>query len=155
MDLIIPGWGEVSLQNLVLDYNGTIARDGIIPESVKELLKEIAKEWKIYILTADTYGSAANQTKDLPVELRTFSGGAAAEEKEKIVMELGGENCICFGNGRNDILMCKQAAVSVSILDKEGLHPKLLQETDILVRSMEEGLELLLNPKRIIADLRG
>ena len=32
---------------------------------------------------------------------------------------------------------------------------KLLAESDICVKTIEDGLDLLLNPKRIIADLRG
>ena len=36
MKIEIPGYKELDLKYLVLDYNGTIARDGIIPESIRK-----------------------------------------------------------------------------------------------------------------------
>jgi len=32
----IPGWGNVEIENIVLDLNGTIATDGKIPSEVKK-----------------------------------------------------------------------------------------------------------------------
>ena len=37
----IPGWGELEIKNLILDFNGTIAKDGKVLEGVKELLGKI------------------------------------------------------------------------------------------------------------------
>ena len=36
----IPGSGELEIKNLILDFNGTIAKDGKVLEGVKELLGE-------------------------------------------------------------------------------------------------------------------
>ena len=65
------------------------------------------------------------------------------------------ETCVCVGNGRNDILMFRSAALSIAVMDAEGMYGKLAMEADICVRSMEEGLDLLLHEKRLIATLRG
>ena len=35
MKVEIPGYGELNLKYLILDYNGTIAVDGRIPERIK------------------------------------------------------------------------------------------------------------------------
>ena len=37
----IPGWGELAIENLILDFNGTIAKDGRVLDGVKELLEKI------------------------------------------------------------------------------------------------------------------
>ena len=39
----IPGWGELAIENLILDFNGTIAKDGRVLDGVKELLEKIQK----------------------------------------------------------------------------------------------------------------
>ena len=155
MIIDIPGYKKMNINTLLLDYNGTIATDGIIPESVKMRLQELAKDFDIYVLTADTHGTARKQCEDIPVTVHTFPVGNAADYKEEIINKIGGEVCVCLGNGRNDIKMFQKAALSIAILDTEGMCSKLLSESDICVTSIENGLDLLLNPKRIIADLRG
>ena len=155
MKIDIPGYKELNIDTLLLDYNGTIATDGIIPEVVKTRLRELSKDFDIYVLTADTHGTARRQCEDIPVTVHTFPVGNAADYKEEIINKIGGEQCVVLGNGRNDIKMFRQAALAIAIMDTEGMCSKLLSESDICVTSIENALDLLLNPKRIIADLRG
>ena len=82
MRIEIPGYKTMDLKYLILDYNGTIAKDGIIPESVKERLKKLSGIYEIYVLTADTHGTARKICEGLPLKIQTFPGNAAAEEKE-------------------------------------------------------------------------
>lgn len=155
MRIEIPGYKILQLDTLLLDYNGTVALDGQIPPSVRERLAALSEEFKIYILTADTHGTAAKQCQDMDVTLYTFPVGNAAEYKREIVDKVGGEHCVCMGNGRNDVLMFEKSALSVAILDGEGMYAGLLAKADVCVCSIEEGLDLLRYPKRLIADLRG
>lgn len=155
LQIDIPDYKILDLKYLVLDYNGTIAVDGKIPRGVREQLKALAKDLTVYVLTADTYGSAEEECEGLPVKIRTFPEGNAMAAKDGIVESLGRENCACMGNGRNDQLMCRMAALSIAVMDSEGMCGKLIREVDVCVRSIEEGLELLLNHKRLVATLRG
>ena len=59
MHIEIPGYKTLDLKYLLLDYNGTIAVDGRLSDSVKELIQEVSKELEIFVLTADTHGTAA------------------------------------------------------------------------------------------------
>ncbi len=155
MVIEIPGYKTLNVHTLLLDYNGTIAIDGIVPQSVKERINQLTGKFKILVLTADTHGTARLQCEGLPLEVCTFPVGNAADYKEEILNKIGGEHCVCMGNGRNDIKMFKGAALSIAIMGTEGMCGALLKESDICVTSIEDGLDLLLNPKRIIADLRG
>ena len=155
MIIDIPGYRTLNLSTLLLDYNGTIATDGIIPQSVRERLYKLAEHFKIIVLTADTHGTARKQCESLPLEVCTFPTGNAADYKAEALFHEGCETCVCLGNGRNDIKMFQHAALSIAIMDTEGMCSALLKESDICVTSIEDGLDLLLNPKRIIADLRG
>lgn len=155
MDIVIPGYKELDLTTILLDYNGTIAVDGTISQSVRTRLEELSQQFEIYVLTADTHGTAKKQCQGLDVILHTFPVGNAADYKEEIVDTLGGEHCVCFGNGRNDIKMFQKAALSIAIMGQEGIYAGLLERADICVTSIESGLDLLRYPKRLVADLRG
>ena len=155
MKIIIPEYKTLDIDTLFLDFNGTIAVDGIIPEGVRQRLIALAEEFRIYILTADTNGNAKDQCAGLPVILQTFPTGNAREYKKELIKATGNKHCAAIGNGRNDELMLKEAVLSIAIMDKEGMYGKLFKEADLCVRSMQDGLDLLLNPNRIIAGLRG
>jgi soluble P-type ATPase len=150
----IPGRKDIEIENLVLDYNGTIAVNGKVLEGVKELLLEIGKYVNIYILTADTYGTVSKECKDINGEVLTFPKENAGESKKHIVKNLGGEKTLCIGNGFNDILMFKEAALSIAVIEGEGVSGKLLNYADIVVRTITEALEIILSENKIKATLR-
>ena len=155
MKIVIPEYKTLNVDTLFLDFNGTIAVDGVIPPSVKERLTALAEQFRIYVLTADTHGNAKEQCEGLPVILQTFPIGEARTYKKEIVKSMGHKRCVAIGNGRNDELMLKEAALSIAVIDKEGACVKAITAADICVRSMQDALDLLLYPSRIIADLRG
>lgn len=155
MVIRIPEYKTLEIDRLFLDYNGTIAVDGIIPDSMRERITRLGQELQIFVLTADTHGNAARQCEGLPVIVHTFPSGSAKDYKKEIVKSFGPKHCAAVGNGRNDELMLKEAALAIAVMDQEGMCGKLFKEADLVVRSMEDALDLLLYPSRIIAGLRG
>lgn len=155
MKIEIPGYKELNITTLLLDYNGTIAEDGRVRPGVKERLRKLSEIFEIYVLTADTHGTARAECEGLKLTVHTFPVGNAMQYKREIVDKLGGEHCICMGNGRNDVLMFEAAELSVGIMDREGAYGGLLAAADLCANSAEDALDLLLHPKRLIAGLRG
>ena len=155
MHIEIPGYITYDLKYLLLDYNGTIALDGHMNDSVKDLIREVSKDLEVFVLTADTHGTAAAECEDLPVTLKTFPTATAMDSKLEILNSLGADNCCTIGNGRNDLLMCRESALSISVIGEEGCYSKLMTQTNITVKHIEDGFNLLLKPKRLIATLRG
>ena len=151
----IPGYDSLDIRHVLLDYNGTIALDGKIPDSVKERLALLSELAHIHVLTADTHGTAASMCEGLPLEILTFPSSNAAQEKLHILNELEPHCCIAIGNGRNDALMCEAAKLSICIIGPEGACSALLAATDVATTSICDALDLLLKPKRLIATLRG
>ena len=149
----IPGREELSLNHLILDYNGTIAEDGEIIEGIRPRLAELAKELSIYVITADTHGTAAKKCEGLPLQVLTFPttevGKIKADEAGK--MEGG---VITIGNGFNDIQMSDAADLSICVIGREGCCGALLAHTDVVVTSIEDALDLLLKTGRLRATLR-
>lgn len=155
MYIEIPGYKSLNLKYLLLDYNGTIATDGSLSDSVRNLICEIAKDLDVFVLTADTHGTAAAECTGLPVTLKTFPSDDAMLSKLAIVDSLDRTHCCAIGNGRNDTLMCGSCELSICIMGEEGCYSHLINHTHITVKSIENALELLLKPKRLIATLRG
>ena len=149
----IPGREELNLSYLILDYNGTIAEDGEIIESIRPRLAELAKVLTICVITADTHGTAAKKCEGLPLQVLTFPttqvGAIKAEEAKKLT---GG--VITVGNGFNDIQMSDVADLSICIIGREGCCGKLLAHADIVVTSIDDALDLLLKTSRTRATLR-
>jgi soluble P-type ATPase len=154
MIIHIPGRESLDIRVIVFDYNGTLATDGRLSESVKARLTELSQTYELYVLTADTYGSAANECAGLPVVLKTFDRAGAAAFKAQVIRELNPAHCACFGNGFNDMSMFEKAALAVGVLGDEGIFAGLVNQSDILVKSIEDGLDLFLNNKRMCATLR-
>ncbi len=50
---------------------------------------------------------------------------------------VGGALCACVGNGHNDDLMFQTAALSIAVLETEGLYAPILRDADLLARSSE------------------
>ena len=155
MNIEVPGYTTLELNYLLLDYNGTIALDGHISESVKNLIRELAKNIDVFVLTADTHGTASKECADLPVTLKTFPTDSAMHSKLEILQSLNKGYCCAIGNGRNDVLMCANAALSICVMGEEGCCSKLIEHSQVTVKSIENAFELLLKPKRLIATLRG
>lgn len=151
----IPEVGILNLAYLILDYNGTIAKDGFINPSVKEKLTVLSKSLEIYVVTADTNGNASENLSGLPLKLLKFPTGPAAKEKLKILKQFGESKCVFMGNGLNDMLAASKAALSIGIIGDEGMYSKLLLNTDIIFKNIDDALDSLLETNRIVADLRG
>ena len=149
----IPGRKTLEISSVVLDYNGTIAADGELVPGASEKIKKLCGMAQVFILTADTYGTVKEQCRGLGAEVKTFPRTNAAVCKEEIVRSTG-KGTVCIGNGFNDIEMFDAADLSIAVMDLEGTCAALLPHADILVRSAEEGLDLLLHTDRIKATLR-
>jgi soluble P-type ATPase len=150
----ISGWGNIEIDNLVLDLNGTIATDEKIPSEVKEKINSLSDKVKIYILTADTQGTASEESSDMGVELVKVSEKDSAEVKLRVLESLDPTSTVAIGNGNNDYLILKEAALGIAVLGDEGLSVFAIKNADIVVKNVSDALDLFLRPKRLIATLR-
>jgi len=154
LDIIIPGRKKLQLKYLLLDFNGTMAQDGLLPKRIAKDLLKIGKKLEIHIITADTYETVENQIKAIPVKFKIINKGDQESQKMNYVRELGKENCVAIGNGSNDTQMLKEASLGIAVLDPEGCSVQAILKADILVTNIEKAFELLLKPVRIKATLR-
>jgi soluble P-type ATPase len=154
LDINIPGAQPLRLSYLILDYNGTLARDGSLLEGVAERLEILAKHIEIHIVTADTFRSVRTQVAHLPVQVAVIPPEQQAQAKAAYIENLGPANSVTIGNGRNDALMLQQAALGIAVMQTEGAATAALLAADVVTSGIVDALDLLLQPDRLKATLR-
>ncbi len=155
LKISLPGRGRVlELEYLLLDQNGTITCDGVLLPGVSQRIKELSETLHIYLLTADTFGSAVQIAEELGIELFKISPEQGGEDKRDFVQTLEPSKTVAIGNGYNDNLMLAEAALGIVVIGREGCSSLALKRSDIVVNNIEDALDLLLNPLRIVATLR-
>jgi soluble P-type ATPase len=154
LEIDIPGFGPVRLGHMVSDFTGTLSVNGQLLPTLEERLNKLAEILKIHILTADTFGKALFELKGIDCEIHILTGENHDVQKEEYVSKLGAENVIAFGNGNNDRRMIKLSRIGIAVSEEEGCAVDAIMAANIHVRSAVDGLDLLLNPKRLKATLR-
>ncbi len=151
----IPGKGDLAIRYLVLDFNGTMALDGVLLPGVEERLNTLAGSVDIYVITADTFGTGRAACAGINARVEILNEPLGAPAKQKFVEKLGTQATAAVGNGVNDSLMLAGAALGIMVLGPEGASAKALQAADVVVTDINHGLDMLLYPKRLVATLRG
>ena len=155
IELNIPGRTTFKLEHLVCDVNGTLALDGELIDGVSRLLGRLKDRLSIHLVSADTLGRLDDTARHLGVKaIRLTSAGDEAGQKLAVIRQLGAEHVIAVGQGFNDQLMLKEAAIGIAVLSREGTAVQSILQADILAPDIIAALEMLEKPIRIVATLR-
>jgi P-type E1-E2 ATPase len=150
----IPGGTSLRLEHLVLDFNGTLACDGVLLPGVRERLERLSGSIRIHVITGDTFKRAGIELADLPCQLLILDPADQTRAKLEYVRRLGAQRTACIGNGRNDALMMEAAALGIAVVQTEGAAPATLCAADVIARGIDDALDLLAHPQRLAATLR-
>lgn len=154
IELNIPGRGIIQLQHLVCDVNGTLALDGRLLDGLARPLSNLRDRLQLHLVTADTHGRQAEIDRQLNLTAVRLRPGGEAEQKAAYVRQLGAASVVAVGQGANDALMLREAALGIAVLSREGTALPALLAADVLVPEFTAALELLDKPLRLIATLR-
>lgn len=153
LHVAIPGFKDLYLEHLVVDYNGTLAVDGVLMFGVFERLQALAAQIKVHVVTADTFGHAKEALEGLQVGLSVLGPDHQAEAKLAIVQELGPARVVAIGNGRNDRLMLQRAGLGIAVSSMEGTALEAMMAAHLYLSGIHEALDLLSAPLRPAATL--
>jgi len=153
-DIAVPGYGTLTLRHVVLDYNGTIAKDGEALREALELLAPLCERYRVHVITSDTFGTVKSALAAYDVTVTVLQSSDHTGEKARYVEGLGAQGCAAVGNGNNDARMLETAALGIALLGDEGCATRTLLAGDIVCKSIGEALGLLLSDKRLVATLR-
>ncbi len=154
MTIKIPGREALDIQNIVFDYNGTVALDGKLIDEVSRNINELSSLFNFYVITADTYGTVQKELENTNCEVIVIGKENQDVCKLDFVKELGCSTVLSVGNGRNDKLMLKETALGIAILQEEGLCTETLLNSDIIVTSILDVFGFLKDSNRLVATLR-
>lgn len=154
LEVTIPGFYTLNLRHLVLDFNGTLAYDGQLLGGVKACLDALSRHLQVHILTADTFGKAKAELSGVACKLSILPVENQDIGKLNYVNQLGAGATVCIGNGRNDRLMLRKAALGIAVVQSEGAASGAIMAADIIAPNITAALELLNNPLRLTATLR-
>jgi len=149
----IPGWGNMDIENILLDLNGTLATDGKIPTEVRGKINALSDRVSIYVLTADTQGTGDEEMRDLKAKLIKIPGEDSKQGKFEFIKDLEIEKTVAIGNGNNDQLILNEAGLGIAVLGDEGMSVSAMKNADIVVKTISDALDLFLKPKRLLATL--
>jgi len=154
MSLRIPGFADLDLEHLVLDFNGTIAADGTLLPGVPPLIGALSQTLSIHVVTADTFARAAQELGGMPLRLTILPAADQSEAKLRYVHDLDPARVVAVGNGRNDRKMLEAAALGIAVIQREGASFETIDAADVVVTSVHDALELLRHHQRLVATLR-
>lgn len=153
--LELPGRGiTLQLHYLLLDVNGTISVDGQLIPGVKERIEVLKEQLTIYLLTADTFGRAAETAKETGTELFKVDAYQGGHDKKAFLLKLGKEHSAAIGNGFNDTCMLEEAALGIAVIGREGSSMQAIKKADIVVNNVNDALDIFIHTKRLVATLR-
>ena len=150
----IPGFKDMVLKHLVLDYNGTLAIDGKPVPGVEKFIKKLSKQLDVHILTADTHKTCAQHVAGLPVRVSVIEGQPEDKAKLAYIKALGEHQCVCIGNGMNDRLMLGACVLGIAVIGRECAAMQACIKADLVAQGIIQALELLDKPQRLLATLR-
>ncbi len=154
IELTIPGRGQLHLQHLVADVNGTLAVDGKLTEGLARRIAAVRDRLTVHLLTADTHGRQAVIDRQLDLTATRLQPGGEQAQKREYVENLGAETVVALGQGANDAGMLRAAALGICIMSEEGTAVESLMAADLVVPNIMTAFDLLERPVRIVASLR-
>jgi P-type E1-E2 ATPase len=154
IDITIPGRGSYTIEHVILDLNGTIALDGKIIRGVMERVITLSKKVKVTVVTADTNKNAERLLKKLPVKVWKIEENQEDEQKSRAVKEIGKSSVVSIGNGCNDVSMLRESAIGICVIGGEGASAEAIMASDLVVPTINNALDLLLEPHRLKATFR-
>lgn len=149
----LPEAPPLELEFLIVDFNGTLAVRGEVIPGVTERLVALSRQLTIWVASADTFGTVETFVAGVPdLRVRRVADG---RDKRALLDELGPDRSVAIGNGRNDVALLTAAALGIAVVEGEGCAVGAVLAADLVFPSICAALDALLDPRVLVAGLRG
>ena len=135
----------------MLDVNGTLTNRGALLDGVTAAVAKLLPSLDIHLVSADTLG-----TLDSIADLLRATGvrAASGDDKLRTLDKLGPQQTAVIGNGADDVLVLEAAALGITVIGAEGASSAAIRAADVVCVSILDALDLLLEPRALVATLR-
>ena len=160
IEITIPFFATpLIIKRIVSDYTGTLSFDRELIRGVGDRLRSLSERVDIYVLSADSSGTASDKLAGLPLTLEIYKYPGRHNILKQIHAEQNNPSQIAaFGNGNNDELLLKTVreagGLAVAVDNGEGCSVLAIQNANIFIGGIVNALDLLLHPTRCMATLR-
>ena len=149
----IPGNKVLELETIILDLNGTLTEHGKLVNGVRKRIQKLKKKgFAIYIFSGNRRKNVDAIARKLGLE---FTETKNSKAKEKEIRMLKPKKCVAIGNSRIDVGMFKKSGLRIATLQAEGIHTGIIKYVDIIVPSINDALDLLLEEDSFASSMRG
>lgn len=143
---------ELEIKTIILDLNGTLSVGGVVPDGVKERLGKLKDMgFNVLFFTGNTRNDADDLATDLGIDWKLAKN---AGDKRDLALELEPDTCASIGNGLIDLELMKVVKLSIVTLQAEGVHVQTLVNSDVIIPTINDALDLFIDEQRLIATLR-
>ena len=143
--------GKIEINTVVFDLNGTLSEYGEVKQETRQWIEKLKDiDFNLILLTSDQRGNAKEIAEELQIDYHIARTG---EEKRGFVRQLG-KPFFAIGNARNDIPMFQEAVIAITTLQSEGIHPVILEFTDILVTSITDAFRLISDENGLVSTMK-
>lgn len=155
----IPGFGRLRIERIVTDYTGTLSADGKLADGVAERLRKLMERVEVHVVTSDSFGTAHRELAAVPLEPHILEAGRRhGIQKKNYAKKLGLARVAALGNGNNDALLLRAVrdagGIAIAVENGEGCSVQSMQSANVFVAGIANALDLLLEPRRLMASLR-
>jgi soluble P-type ATPase len=148
----IPGQTKLEIRTIILDLNGTLSVGGTVPEGVKPRLNKLKQlDYSLLFFTGNTRGDAQQLADELGIDWKLAKNAAA---KRELAQTLNPDTCASIGNGLIDRELMSIVKLRIVTLQAEGVHVQTMLQSDIIIPTICDALDLFIDPSRLIATLR-
>jgi soluble P-type ATPase len=92
--------------------------------------------------------------RQLNLEAVRINPGDEALQKAAYIEQIGADRVVAIGQGAHDAGMLKNARIGICVISPEGSAVETLLAADLVVSNINNALELLEKPLRLVASLR-
>jgi soluble P-type ATPase len=148
-----PGQGNLEIDFILIDFEGTLASDHRVHPKAKDKINLLSKRAKIYILTKEGKEQVIETLRKVKAEIIHFAEGNGSIRKLDLLRQLGANRAVAIGNGLDDASMIEEAAFGICVISREGTAAETIQKADVVVSNILDALDFLLKPLRQKATL--
>jgi soluble P-type ATPase len=148
-----PGRKPLEIENLLVDFEGTLAMDGRVHPKSKDKMNLLAKRINLFVFTTGENAVASERLKKVHAEIVCLNEGEASRQKLDLLRQLGPGKTVAIGNGADDTAMIEEAGFGICVIGKEAAAGETLRRAHLVVTHVHDALDFLLKPLRQKATL--
>jgi soluble P-type ATPase len=148
-----PGQQPLEIENLLIDYEGTLAMDRRVHPKAKDKMNLLSKRIKLFVFTTGEKALVEERLRKVNAEIVCLAESEASRQKLDLLRQLGPGKTVAIGNGADDAAMIEEAGLGICTIGKEAAAGETIRRADLVVTDILDALDFLLKPLRQKATL--